>query len=250
MKIQSFIYPSVLILFIFIGACVSNENENLDLGNDQAFFPLTIGKYREYQVDSILYRQGRFLDSVRSYVREEITGSYKDTIGTLFIILRSVRKKTTDPWLASASYTARVDPYRVVYNQDNLNFIPLVFPLKAGTNWDGLALIQTDQTFNVNGESIEIYQNWDPFKIEDEIKAEKIGALNFIEVVTVLQTDEDDILSKRYSIEKYAKGVGLVYKEMTVLDCNNTVNQCSTSVPWDKRATKGFILRQTITKNN
>lgn len=250
MKIHLLICPSILILYILIGACVSNENENLDLDKDQAFFPLTIGKYREYQVDSLLYRQGRFLDSVRSYAREEITGSYKDTVGNLFIILRSVRKNPTDPWLPSASYTARVDPYRVVYNQANLNFIPLVFPLKAGTHWDGLALIQTDQTFNVNGESIEIYQNWSPFKIENEIKAEKAGSLNFNEVVTVLQSDEDDILSKRYSLEKYAKGVGLVYKEMTVLDCNNTVNQCSTSVPWSKRATKGFILRQTITKNN
>jgi len=69
-------------------------------------------------------------------------------------------------------------------------------------------------------------------------------------VISILQTDEEDILAKRYSLEKYAKGVGLIYKELTVLDCNNTINQCSDNVPWGQRATKGFLLKQFITKYN
>lgn len=116
----------------------------------------------------------------------------------------------------------------------------MVFPIVLRQQWDGLALVQTDQTYNVLGESIEIYQNWDPFLVEAVDESAKIGSFQFDQVISILQTDEEDILAKRYSLEKYAKGVGLIYKELTVLDCNNTINQCSDNVPWGQRATKGF----------
>lgn len=250
MKRCLFLYAYMISYLLTSLSCVKNESASVDQEADKQYYPLAVGKYREYVVDSILYRQGRFLDSVHTFIREEITDKYRDTIGDIYTMSRSIRKKSNDTWLPTATYTVRLNQNKVIFNQANLNFISLVFPILAPVNWDGLALIQTDQSFNVNGETMEIYQNWDPFKIKVAAKAEKIGPSNFTNVITVLQTDIEDILSRRYAVEKYARGVGLVYKEMIVLDCNNTVNPCASNVPWDKRATKGFILRQTITQFN
>ncbi|MBK6390138.1 MAG: hypothetical protein IPG82_14415 [Saprospiraceae bacterium] len=239
-----------LFVIIILISCVKNVTEEVDIESDKAYFPLQVGKYKEYTVDSILFRQGRFLDSVRTLVREEIVNITSDTVGDLYIILRSNRRLTTEPWSPAASYTARIADFKVIRNEGNVHFIPMVFPIVLRQQWDGLALVQTDQTYNVLGESIEIYQNWDPFLVEAVDESAKIGSFQFDQVISILQTDEEDILAKRYSLEKYAKGVGLIYKELTVLDCNNTINQCSDNVPWGQRATKGFLLKQFITKYN
>lgn len=241
-----------LLVFIVSGnlACLKNEQEQIDVEADKAYFPLQVGKFLEYEVDSILFQRGKFLDSTHTLVREEITSKVQDSLGDLYIILRSNRKSSSHPWIPSASYTARLMNQKIIRNESNLHFIKLVFPIRNNQSWNGLALIQQGQVFNVEGESIEIFQNWEPFKIKELSHAEKIGSFNFNEVVTVLQTDEEDLLSKRFSLEKYARGVGLVYRESTIFDCISKFNDCNNNLPWRSRATKGFILRQTIIRYN
>ncbi len=235
-------------------ACVKNEREQIDIIGDKSFFPLQVGRFLEYEVDSIYYRQGTFLDSVHTQVREEILTQSKDSLGEVYIILRSNKKRPDQPWIPSSSYSARIIDQKAIRNEGNLHFIKLIFPFVLNQTWEGLALIQTDIKFDVQGETIEPYQNWEPFKIKDSSHAEKIGTFSFNEVVTVLQTDEEDILSKRFSVEKYAKNIGLVYKELSILDCNTNINgmpnSCNSLEPWRTRATKGFIMRQTLARHN
>ncbi len=237
------------VLMVILG-CIKNETEKADIESDLAYFPLQVGQYREYKVDSILYRQGKFLDSTSSFIREEITTKVTDTLGEEYIILRSIRKNDIDPWVPNASFTARIYYFKAVRNEGNVHLVCLVFPFIINQSWEGLSLINTDQVYDVQGESVQIYQGWEPFKIKENAKPEIISGLNYRDVVTVLQSDEEDILTKRYSLEKYAKGVGLVYKEMAIYDCNSQINTCSNGVPWNKRATKGYFMRQTLLKHN
>lgn len=237
----------ILVLFPFVLlSCVKNETEKVNLNSDENFFPLKIGQVRVYQVDSILFRQGKLLDSTVSYVKEEITKLVKDTLGEEFIVLKSYRKKLTDTWQPLASYTARLYQNKAIRNEGNINIIPLVFPISSQLTWNGLAFLNEDQEFNVAGESVQVFQGWESFKINDLPKAEKVGAFNFDQVLTVLQSDEEDIINKRYSLEKYVSGVGLAFRTMIILDCNSNINNCIPSIPWEKRATKGFILKQTL----
>ena len=243
-------FKSGLILYFALSivffSCVKNEIEKNGINRDEEYFPLKTGQVREYQVDSLLFRQGKLLDSTRSYVKEEIINVKKDTLGDVYIILKSYRKKTTDAWKPFASYTSRIYQGKAVRNEGNVHLISLVFPFVDQLTWNGLALLKESQEFNVAGESIHVFQGWEAFKIINLPKAEQIGTFNLKEVVTVLQSDEEDILNKRYSLEKYANGIGLVYKSMVILDCNSLINNCSSSVPWEKRTTKGFILKQTL----
>jgi len=245
------LFLSLFLILLILPSCVKNESTQIDIESDKAYFPLQPGKFVEYEADSILFRQGMLLDSVRFFAREEIQSQSMDSLGAYYTILRSQRKKNTDAWLPTASYTARILGQKAIRNESNLFFIKLVFPLTIGSSWNGLAHINTDQIFNIEGESVEVYQDWESFRIREPAGVFTSGTLNFTDVITVLQTDEDNIISRRYAEEKYAKGVGLVYKEMIILDCNATVNDCSrTSLPWRSRATKGFIFRQQVIKYN
>lgn len=243
-----FIFTAFILIFF---SCVKNETTQINLDADKNYFPLQVGKYWEFEVDSVLFRQGKLLDSVRFFAREEIVLQGTDSIGPVFTILRSQKNKMSDSWFPTASYTARVSDQKALRNESNLNFIKLVFPIYTGLSWNGLANIQTDQVFDIEGESVAVYTDWESFRVREPVGSYMHGTLNFNEVITVLQTDEDNLINRRYSVEKYAKNVGLVYKEMMILDCNNTINNCgNSSLPWRSRATKGFILRQQIIKHN
>lgn len=241
----------MLFLMLPLSGCVSNETEETDILSDQKYFPLRKGKFIEYVADSIVFRQGSLLDSTRFEAREEILTEGQDSLGPFYTILRSHRPGPGEPWVPYASYTARVFQNRAIVNEANVHFIKLVFPLLPGISWNGLGLVRPDQVFNVEGESVEIYRDWENFKAGESPGGFTSGNLVFDDVVTILQTDEENLLAKRYSLEKYAAGTGLVYKEMIILDCNNNVNDCAAvNLPWSQRATKGYIYRQTITRHN
>lgn len=245
---MKFIFYFLLIIGIF--SCVKNETDYVNLTEDQKYFPLQIGKFWEFEVDSIRYRQGKFLDSTKAYVREEITRAVKDSLGEYYIILVSYKKSLKSTWSPMASYTSRVINHTAIKNTGNVHTIPLTFPLQLNQPWNGLAKVYEEQLFDVVGESVQIYRGWEPFVIKEKIKDERIGHYDLKNVVTIVQTDEEDILNKRYSVEKYAPGIGLVYKSMQILDCNSLINECSNSVPWSKRSTKGFSMAAVLINHN
>lgn len=244
-------YWVIFSLSLMMASCVKNTTETLDLEIDKLYFPLQIGKYREYRVDSILYRQGKYLDSISTMMREEIISSGRDTSGDYFILLRSFRKMQSEPWTPVSSLTARIKDYKLIINNSNQATVSLVFPIEAGTSWDAMALIKGENVlFDVAGESVEIYNKWGQFKIKETPKSLQIGTFKFDLVTTVISSNDDQI-DKRSTIDQYAKGIGLVYRETEVYKCDSNVNSCfNITLPWGQRATKGFKLRQTITAYN
>jgi len=84
-------------------------------------------------------------------------------------------------------------------------------------------------------------------------EAEEINGYMFDDVLTVQLADSDSEIEYRYGIEKYARGVGLVYRELWILDtqckgcCNapdGTIPVECTILPWEERADEGFIMIQ------
>jgi hypothetical protein len=66
--------------------------------------------------------------------------------------------------------------------------------------------------------------------------------------------DETNAIERRLSRVKYAKHIGVVYRELWILDsqyCNQipAPADCLTK-PWVEKAEKGYILRQVITGYN
>ncbi|MEL6865958.1 MAG: hypothetical protein AAFP19_16145, partial [Bacteroidota bacterium] len=71
------------------------------------------------------------------------------------------------------------------------------------------------------------------------------NGMMFDSVATIYQADNENAIELRYSIEKYARNIGLVYREMRILDTQAIVDD-----PWEEKAQKGFIIRQQITRHN
>lgn len=233
-------------------SCSDEEEEPIDLGYD--YFPLQVGKYIVYDVDSTLYSNNGFGSEVIIYnnsiqVREEITDSFTDNEErTVYNIERSERKNETEEWRVKDVWTATIKNGQAERTEEGLRFVKLVFPvIKETKSWDGNKYLD-DNIINPTGiDAFFIFKDW-RYKYGEIGESLSVGSYNFDDVVTVYQADDENFLRLRHSYEQYAKGVGLVYREASILD-TQCVSACVNET-WESKAEEGFIVRQSIRDYN
>ena len=230
----------------------------VDPSEQQAYFPLATGKYVEYAVDSIVYDfapgGGTLRDSSRLLVREVIADTLRDNTGQMvYRIERFERKNDTLPWKFAQNIFAARTATQAIRTENNLRFLKLVFPFDRRSNWNGNLWIDQYREIEVAGERIQPFVNWH-YEVDSLDIAAQIGAFSFDSVLVVTEADETNAIERRLSRVKYAKHVGVVFREQWILDsqyCNQIPppSDCLTK-PWTEKAEKGYILRQTVIAHN
>ena len=239
---------TVLSLLLLLGlVSCKKETEMLDestFGYD--FFPVATGKSWTYTSDSIIYDNGGARrDTFRSFIREELGEKFTDETGNpVFKVHRYFRRNTNDDWTRTNTWTTNVDSSRAIRTEDNLKFVKLIFPIKKGLRWDGNIFLDEDIRIEVAGESIEPYKNWKHRMEEiDEAYDYKGQSIPSIRINLV---DDSSIIDRRKVTEVYGKGIGLVRKEMIILDSDGS----KPNDPWEQKAQKGFIHTLTLIEHN
>ena len=236
-----------LVLFIacepeFIPA-TSNELE-------MDFMPIDSITTWEYRMDSIIFDdEGMTVDTFISYRQEQITGQFMDAEGKVtYRLVVSKKQDWNDEYKETDLWTAQLNEAGFQRKEENLNFIKLLFPIVLGDTWEGNQFPADTEVF-IAGESIQMYSNWqyeydsrmDTFTVRDQV---------FNDVVKVFQANNTNEIERRYSVEYYAKGVGLIQRNMEIVNsqcppgsCNPTVWQ---ALPWGEKAWEGFFLKQEL----
>ena len=217
------------------------------------YYPLEVGKQWTYEVDSIQFDIGSnnlpISDTVQFYIREEIKEIIKDQLDhDLYRIERYRSFHPNGPWQSLDVVTASRTTNQGFRSENNLRFINLVFPIESQVKWDGLAYVDEEVIIYVKGENLELLKGWD-FQILEIAESESIGPNEYQDVVTVQQADEDFLIELRYSIEKYARGVGVVYRERKILDsyCKYIgVTEPCRDKTWGEKAGRGYITKETL----
>lgn len=232
----------ILALALGFWACENTLEDYQPENTGEDYFPLEVGNTWIYQVDSITYdNNGSKIDTSSIRVRETITEQFIDQEGNnAYRISRAWLKNNF--WVTSDIWFASKDKKLAYRTEENLRFAKLSFPIVEGNAWDGNAFIDEDIIVKIEGEPIRVYQNWGDYSYFSVDQSENIGEENYPSVCTVKQVDLEDKITRRFAEEKYAKGVGLVYKHMIVL---NTQKFDSTD-PWEVKAEEGFILEQVL----
>jgi hypothetical protein len=116
--------------------------------------------------------------------------------------------------------------------EEDVRFTKLIFPVNEDATWDGNA-------HNTIG-------NWEyTYKYIDT--KETINGTTFDNVLFVEQKDDKNknAIRRQYFIEKYAKDVGLVYREIKDLYSNTIKVVNGAVVPVEQRIEKGVIYKLT-----
>ena len=232
---------SVLIISIF--SCGENEIEAPDesvFGYE--YFPLELGYEWIYSVDSVLINQKGTNNVVSSsFLKEELIEVLSDSEQEKeYKLQRSYKKDSLSQWKIKNIWTIQRDGGRAIRSEGNISFVKLVFPAVDGTKWDGNVFFDDEKEFPVAAENLTVYKDWE-YKINN-IGAKTIGGTLYPEVLDISHIDEVTFISKRFSTESYAKGIGLVERKMEIFDTQNG----NESLPWIERAEKGFQLTQTL----
>lgn len=213
-----------------------------DVGYEYA--PTTLGKYVVYDVDSTVFDDFKMDTTYFKYrIKEKLEEEFIDNQGRPAIKLvryiklfnplvsyDNIAWTVKDVWL----YTKTKTTLEVV--EEDVRFTKLIFPVKEEAFWNGNA-------HNTIGD-------WE-YSYKYTNRKEVINNSVFDNVLFVEQKDDKskNAIRRQYFIEKYAKGVGLVHREIKDL-YSNTIKVINGSVvPVEQRIEKGVIYKQKIVNN-
>lgn len=185
-----------LLLFLLMVSSCKKENEIIDLHLD--YFPLEIGTWIIYDVDSIAYNDFTFtVDTFYFQVKEVVAADFTDNEGReAQRIERFYRQHPDSAWVIKNVWTANRTLKTAERVEHNVRFIKLVFPLGNSVSWDGNKANTRDEvTYEYDG----IHE---PFTM---------GSLSFDSCLFVQQENELTLFSHKYGREVYAKHIGKVF---------------------------------------
>ncbi len=243
---------------ILFAACflfMSCKKESIDAttyDKGESYVPIEIGKYITYEYDSTIY-DNKGIDKYifKGFIKEEIAEKISETNGEIkYKLIKYWKKNLADQWLLTDVETITKSPTNLVKTEENLPFIKMVFPNNNGTSWKGNGLFDENIIVKVYGEGLAIYQDW-TYKIENKGSSRTYKDKEYKDVLDVVQKDDGrdpghSIYARRYSKEIFAKGIGLIRKEMEIFETQKPI----ANKPWDAYAEKGYSLTQTIIDHN
>ncbi len=238
---------AIFLLAFFLWSCKPQPDDFLP--EDQSdYFPLAIGQERVYEVDSIVFdlNAAQRVDTAHFFWKEVVSDTFRDAAEALWYTVERYRRDAdTLPWVFVQQMAASQSEGRALWQEDNLRFIKLVFPFDEFTFWDGNAYIPQGADIVVGGETLEAFDNWS-YRIEALMETDTVQNRIYGQVVRVREAAEENLISLRQAQSRYARGIGLIRREWTILD----TQQLDESIPWEEKAEKGFILRQWLIDTN
>ncbi|MBC7937884.1 MAG: hypothetical protein H7Y86_21260 [Rhizobacter sp.] len=182
------------------------------------YSPFTVGKFITYQLDSVVpVNFGAALETRTYEVKYLVDAAINDINNRpSFRIVRYI-KKPGNVWQGDATFLATPTSQGLEFVENNLRYIKLRLPIRDGYTWLGNSYIDT---YSLNSE-VKYLADWD-YMYDSVGVAATVGDYNLDDVIKVEQRDEiigdpTDPLNlyyeTNYGMEKYARGVGLVYRK-------------------------------------
>ena len=225
------ILPCVLFSLIIFSCTKKTEIYQTESIND--YLPTIVGKYITYRVDSTVYPNFGTTTEVHSYqMKFVVDAQITDNLGRpSYRIYRYIRDTAgTQSWAPvynNSTYfiTPLSDQIEVVEN--NLRFIKLHMPVTIDFTWKGNRYLPSDTYSSIyafaNDDEMD---TWDFYYDNMENSFSYLGN-NYSNVYTVEEDNEslnfpvvnlNSYGYKNRAVEKYAKNIGLVYREYQMVE--------------------------------
>ena len=249
MKNLSLLFLFFILLSLTFYACVKDETQQVVVVTNKDFVRGTLGKSYYYEVDSIQYdtAKGKTLrDSVRFFLKEVLVDTFLDnTKQKVTRIERYQRAKETQEWQFREVVSEKVEQGNFVTTVDGIVTLQLPQTLAEKKAFDpGIYLEKNFTAVEVKGERVEIYKG-----VRAKVSSLKATLTQFGKQYDNLCLVEwtngtDNLAEFRSAKEYYAKGIGLIYRELRALD-TQCLASCATQ-SWDKKAQSGFVWRMKL----
>ncbi|XVJ65139.1 MAG: hypothetical protein HEQ40_02820 [Lacibacter sp.] len=225
-------------LLLLVASC-TKKTETLDTLTLEELMPVKKGKFITYRVDSLIFFNGGKAEKINSYqVRHQFDSLGVDNLNRPMWIVNTYinDSSASGSWTPNGQYTVTfVDNKRAEVNENNLRVIKLYLPVKESFTWLGNSYLP-DKPYASYGTNLNI-SLWN-FSYDAINQTERIGNQTINDVTTVLHINESrgvplvdntKYASQERSLEKYAKNIGMVYREHYVWE--NQPNERTSGTP-------------------
>jgi hypothetical protein len=261
-RFTSFIPPLLFFVFLTFFSCKKQSDDfTSEAIND--YLPLEVGKYITYRLDSTVFLNFGKKKEVHSYqVKYEVSAQVTDNLGRpAYRIYRYIRDTAeTNSWAPDNTFYITPLESQIEYTEDNLRFIKLHLPIKDGYSWKGnMYLPDEPYAALFDFQNDNNMQGWDYYYDGEPVSSETINEQTYTDVLSVKYDEIPDanltdtipmtepfVVERSYSMEKYSKSVGLVYREYTMWDHQPNPTQGGGFDPF----TNGFSVKMWMIDHN
>lgn len=243
---------TILAVITLLLLSCEKQTEDYTAENAADYLPLAVGKYRIYKLDStVVINFGNSLE-VHTYQEKQVVDAAITENGLTGYRILVYRRDAAgaEPWKAVGSFFASADK-NVEIMENNLRYIKLANPLRADATWQGNAYLPQDPysaLFEFNNDNDMSAWTYTYTGVGESLS---VNGNSYDDVVTVSAIDESlnfpvtstqQYAYKNYSLEQYAKGVGLVYQELVMLEYQPQNA--------DRPGYRGFAVKRTLLEHN
>ena len=212
--------------FILSLASCKKESETFATASVSDYFPLQVGKYITYDLDStVVTNFGGTLTVMHYQAQYRVDAQTADNLNRpAYTVSRYLRHDSTQDWAIDNVFTVVPTDKSIEFIEDNLRFIKLMMPIVDGFSWKGNSYLPTYPypMYNSTGDSFTDDWNYIYDSIGVPFTVNSTTIANTLKVYEADDTLGDPILQpngyayKIYSVERYGKGIGLIYREMVL----------------------------------
>ena len=203
-QIIGLFFLSIILSSGFI-SCKKDKEQGPDMGYN--YFPIKVGSYIVYNVDSFhYYNTPTIIDTFKFQLKEKIQSTYLDNQNrTTLRLERYIRNYdpiipySALPWIFRDVWAANRTTTTAEKVEENVRYIKLAFAVREGQSWNGNAQ-------NTNEGLTYTYQFFD--------QPRTIGGTAFDSVLQVNQENDENLILKKLYIERYARKIGMVFKQV------------------------------------
>ena len=239
---------SLLALGILTGCEKKTDTEYIASPPD--YMNLQVGKYVRYLLDSTRFIEFGQKDTVVRYqAKEVVDAAITDGMGRdsyrIIRYLRDLNSTNEADWRPSFTYMVTPSRGSVEVVEDNFRFVKMAMPVEEGFSWKGNRFLPSDPYKDLfpfsNDYNID---TWD-YTYQDVGATLQINNVDYDSTLTVFQINDSTITATYNSVtrwtEKYAKNIGLVYKEVRMWEQQR---------PDSSGYRHGFGIKMTILDHN
>lgn len=234
MKRHVTLFPLVVILAVLVAMTgCDKETDKTAFETPETYMPLAVGKYIRYQVDSLIWLNVGDNYAIRSYQAKDIVeGTGTDLLGRpsyrIQRYMRSLNSTNEADWAAAFTYEVVNGATGIELIENNLRFVKMQTPLVEGRAFMGNGYLPSSLyydnfkltiTGNI-GKWESTYEEFGPATINGKNYDSTITVTMINDSLDVPIIDHSRSASKTVWVEKYAKGIGLVYRDVALWEYN------------------------------
>lgn len=216
----------LLLVTATLAGC-KKETEDFQIEPLTSYYPTTPGKYITYRTDSTVFTSFGTVTTVRSYQeKNEVDMLMTDNLGRpsyrVFRYLRDV--DGTQAWKPAGTFFVTLTNHSLEVVENNLRFLKLVNPVKENNSWKGNSFLPFEpykDKYSFSNDDEGSMPKWDytytelngTFLYKNQPLRDVLTVTHVNESANVPVTQASAYGYINYSLDKYAKGIGLVFQE-------------------------------------